>query len=107
MNISNNKYDVDHINHNIKDNRKLNLRIVTRSQNNMNRSIQSNNTSGVTGVCYSKRLNKWNVRITVNKKTFNLGWFSDYNEAVAVRKEAEIKYFGEYRYKVNEGKINE
>ena len=99
MNISDNRYDVDHINHNTKDNRKSNLRVVTRSQNNMNRSLQSNNTSGVTGVCFDKRLGKWSARITVNKQTINLGLFVDFNEAVDARKCAEIKYFGEYRYK--------
>lgn len=49
MNCHNNM-DVDHINHNTFDNRKENLRIVTRSQNNMNMGLRSTNTSGVTGV---------------------------------------------------------
>lgn len=102
MDISDNRYDVDHINHNVKDNRKSNLRIVTRSQNNMNRSLQSNNTSGATGVCFDKRLNKWQARITVKRKTFNLGLFTDFKDAVNARKCAEIKYFGEYRYKKGE-----
>lgn len=99
MKVLDSDFDVDHINHNVKDNRKSNLRIVTRTQNNMNRSLQSNNTSGTTGVCFDKRLNKWHSRINVEGKQINLGFFSDYDEAVRIRKQAEIKYFGEYRYK--------
>ena len=39
--------------------------------------------------------------ICVNKKRINLGHFEDYNKAVKTRKEAEKKYFGEFRYKQN------
>ena len=39
------------------------------------------------------------IYICINNSTINLGYFIDYNEAVKVRKEAEIKYFGEYRKK--------
>ena len=45
---------------------------------------------------YLKRLNKWQVNINVNKKSIYLGVYSDFDEAVRVRKEAEKKYFGEY-----------
>lgn len=99
MNITDKNYDVDHINHNTRDNRKSNLRIVTRTQNNMNRSIQSNNTSGVTGVRFEDRIQRWVAKITFNKHTINLGCFINFDDAVNARKEAEIKYFGEYRYK--------
>ena len=102
MNVTDNTYDVDHINHNLADNRKSNLRIVTRTQNNMNRSLQSNNTSGVTGVCFDKKADKWCARITVNKQTFYLGWFTNFEDAVKARRDGELKYFGEYRYKNNE-----
>lgn len=90
---------VDHINHNTLDNRKCNLRICTPTQNNMNRGIQSNNTSGVTGVFWNKACNKWKATISINKKQIHLGLYEDFEEAVRARKEAEIKYFGEYRYK--------
>lgn len=99
MNCTDKKFDVDHINHNIIDNRKENLRIVTRSQNQMNMQGRSNNTSGVTGVIFNKSANKWAVAIQKNKKRIHLGVFENFDEAVKVRKEAEIKYFGEYRYK--------
>jgi len=94
--------DIDHIfgKTTRNDNRKENLRIATRSQNGMNSGLQSNNTSGVTGVCWSNEKEKWKVRIGVNYKTINLGYYDNFDEAVEVRKDAEIKYFKEYRYKL-------
>lgn len=94
------KYDVDHILTEHKfDNRKSNLRIVNRSQNNTNKIIQRNNTSGVSGVKRaSKNKNKWEVYININKKYTYLGSFDNFDEAVAVRKAAEEKYYGEYSY---------
>lgn len=93
------KLDVDHINHNTVDNRKENLRIVTRSQNQMNMSGRSNNTSGVTGVTFNKSANKWAVSIQKDRQRIHIGVFDCFDEAVKARKEAEIKYFGDYRYK--------
>lgn len=87
---------VDHINGNTLDNRRQNLRIVTVRQNVLNTSIRKDNTSGVTGVCWDKRKQKWLVRIYDNGKEINLGYFNDFENAVQVRKEAEEKYYGEY-----------
>lgn len=92
------KNEIDHINHNPKDNRKNNLRIVTRSQNQMNVGIKKNNKSGVTGVWWDKRHNSWVAKIQKNKIRYTLGYFEDFDKAVKVRKEAEQKYFGEYSY---------
>lgn len=100
MNVLDDKlYDVDHINHNLNDSRRNNLRVVSRTQNNMNRNIQSNNTSGITGVGFDKRSNKWIARITVNKKTLQLGAFINKEDAIHARKDGELKYFGEYTIK--------
>ena len=86
--------EVDHINHNTNDNRKENLRIVTRSQNQMNASLRSNNTSGVTGVYFDNTYGYWVSKIQQDV----LGHFANFDDAVKVRKEAEEKYFGEYSY---------
>ena len=45
--------EVDHINHDTLDNRRENLRVCTRSQNNMNRGVYSNNELGVKGVSHN------------------------------------------------------
>ena len=91
--------EVDHINHNTLDNRKVNLRIVTRSQNQMNRGKQSNNTSGVVGVVWDKTRKKWAARIKKEGIHYNLGRYKEKEDAVRARKEAEISFFGEFRYK--------
>ena len=89
---------VDHINHDITDNRKNNLRISTHQQNMMNTKIQKNNTSGVTGVKWHKGISKWIADITVSNERIYLGCFDNFNNAVQARRKAEQKYFGEYSY---------
>lgn len=93
---------IDHINRNKLDNRKSNLRLCTPKDNSRNLSIAKNNTSGVTGVRKTK-YNKWNVRITVDRKEVHIGNFDGIEEAIRARKEAENKYFGEYA-PINTGK---
>ena len=87
---------VDHKNNNPLDNRKDNLRICTQQQNSMNRSIQSNNTSGVVGVGFSESRNKWYAQIKINKKHKTLGYYENIEDAIQARRQAEIDYFGEY-----------
>ena len=89
---------VDHINHNRKDNRKSNLRIVNQSQNMQNSKLSKTNRSGVTGVSWFERDKKWRASITINYKAYNLGVYGTIEEAAAARKAAEEKYFGQYSY---------
>lgn len=98
---------VDHINHPSRnqpkyDNRKQNLRFVTSRQNTINSTIRSDNTSGVTGVSYNKRTQKWIVRINIapNKRVV-IGSYNNFEDAVNARKEAETQYYGDYSYNVN------
>lgn len=58
---------VDHINGVRTDNRAINLREATISQNGMNKLMQSNNTSGFKGVTFHKRAGKWVGFCTVNR----------------------------------------
>lgn len=88
---------VDHINHNPLDNRKCNLRICTQQENSFNKKKMSNNTSGVIGVLWRKDINKWIAQIRINGKYIYLGCFDTLEQAIEVRKKAEIEYFGEYR----------
>ena len=80
------------------DNRKSNLRIVTRSQNNMNKGLQINNSSGEKWVYFNRNTNKWYAQITLNNKTINLGNYKNFDDAIKARQEAEEEYFGEYSY---------
>lgn len=98
MDCNDNNLVVDHINHMKNDNRKNNLRIASRTENNRNVQLSSNNTSGTTGVRWHKVCEKWIANITVNKKLLHLGYYDNFEDAVSARKEAEEKYFGEFSY---------
>lgn len=82
---------VDHINGIRNDNRRLNLRMCTKQQNNHNR-----HENRVIGVVWDKQRNKWKAIITLNNKQIHLGRFDNKEDAIKVRREAEIKYFGEF-----------
>jgi len=82
---------IDHINHNRSDNRLVNLRLATNQENCCNISKPINNTSGIIGVYWNKSTNKWRVKIEFNKKQIHIGYFTEFDEAVAARKEAETK----------------
>jgi hypothetical protein len=84
---------VDHINRNRLDNRRLNLRYVNYIINARNKNMQSNNTSGYTGVTWHKMSKKWLANIWVNKKYVYLGTFENIKDAIYKRKLAEKKYF--------------
>ena len=88
---------IDHINGDTANNCKSNLRIVTDQQNAMNRKKQSNNSSGCSGVSWKKSRDKWVARIMYKGKIINLGSFTNKEDAIKVRQEAEIKYFGEFK----------
>lgn len=81
--------EIDHINRKRDDNRLCNLREVSRQCNLRNAKIRVNNTSGVTGVCFHIKANKWVAHIIVNNKSKYLGVFSSYEEAVCHRLSAE------------------
>ena len=89
---------IDHIGHNLFDNRKKYLRKANSSQNTMNGIIRTNNSSGITGVSWDKNRQKWVAVIMKNYKMINLGRFDNFNDAVKARKEAEEEYFGEWSY---------
>lgn len=88
------------------DNRKYNLRIATRSQNNVNRDIQKNNTSGTAGVYKHSQCDKWTANVWRNNKTIYLGLFDTKEEAIAARKDAENKYYGEFSYDNSQTLVN-
>lgn len=87
---------IDHIDRNKLNNTIENLRGATKQENAYNSKLSSNNTSGVTGVSFSKCKSKWRSYINVDHKQIFLGYFTDINDAIKVRLKAEIKYFGEF-----------
>lgn len=83
---------IDHINHNRADNRIDNLREVSREENAKNHTRRKDNTSGFTGINWSKNDNEWIVRIQSSNKRINIGRFKDLDKAVVALKDARIKY---------------
>ena len=90
----------DHIHHNTLDNRESQLRNLTPKQSNMNMRLRKDNEIGIRGVrktdsnCYTARL------ICEGKQVLQKN-FKTVEEAIKARKDAEIKYFGEYTYMDN------
>ena len=90
----------DHIDGDGLNNQKKNLRICTRSQNNMNTKMGKNNTSGFKGVSrmYVNKKLKWQVHIRVDKKIKYLGYFATKEEGYKAYVEACKKYHKEFTY---------
>lgn len=82
----------DHINRDKLDNRKENLRSVTNRQNQLNRSVQKNNTSGHNGVYWHKLNRKWVAFIKTNEKVKYIASFENIEDAIKAREEAEKIY---------------
>lgn len=88
---------VDHINRNKLDNRRENLRGITKKHNMLNRDgVISTNTSNYTGVYFNEQREKWVAQICVDNHIIYLGIFSDKTDAICVRLAAEKKYFGKF-----------
>ena len=94
--------EIDHINQDRSDNRISNLRIVTSQENNRNRSMTPNNTSGHVGVYWDKNREKWAAQIMVSGKNKFIGYFTDIEDAAAARTDANAKY----GFHINHGACN-
>ncbi len=90
---------VDHINHNKLDNRWINLREVSNTENTRNCSISKNSKTKINGVSFMPTLNKYRAYIMVNRKHIHLGVFKTIEEALIARKNAD-SYYG---FHVNHG----
>lgn len=91
---------VDHINWDKSNNKKSNLRIATKTQNNINIKRKSNNTSGYTGVSVLKN-GKYKSSISINGKKYHLGTFDELKDAVKTRHKAEQILHGEWSGEIN------
>lgn len=88
--------DMDHANRDRADNRWANLRLASRSENNINRALSAQNISGCSGVTWNDEIGKWHARITKAGRIHLLGHFEDVNAAIAARKKAENAMYGEF-----------
>jgi hypothetical protein len=87
---------VDHIDRDKSNNRKCNLRVCDQSQNQRNKSKESNQSSDILGVRWCKDRGKWGASIRINNIQTGLGYFLDVRDALIARVKAERLYYGEF-----------
>lgn len=88
--------DIDHINGNRLDNRRMNLRFASRSQNNANMKLRKDNSSGHKGVYWQSRINKYQVTMRINGKTSHLGYYEHFEVACNVYEDKARQLYGEF-----------
>jgi hypothetical protein len=54
--------------------------------------VSIRNKSGYSGVSWYKRYSKWKVTLRASGLDIFIGYFADIEEAIAARKDAELKY---------------
>lgn len=97
MDVIDSNLVVDHINNNPLDNRKSNLRVCTKLENNFNKIDSGRNTSGILGLYWSNERKKWCPEIRANNNRVHLGRWDDINEAAIARLYAEQLVFKQYQ----------
>ncbi len=84
---------IDHKNGNRGDNRWVNLRPASLSEQNWNTSVRKDNSSGCRGVSYD---GKWVARIMIKRRSHYLGSFDNKLEASAAYQVAAKKWHGKF-----------
>lgn len=90
--------ETDHKNHNKSDNRRCNIRICTKSQNNQNRKRYDGSASQYKGVHWNGLLKKWRAQIVLDYKKVHIGVYClEIDAAKAYDAKAE-ELFGRFAY---------
>lgn len=74
-------FEVDHIDSNGLNNRRYNLRLATRGENNWNARRAKNNKSGFKGVVWHPKSSRWRAVIKTNGAQRTIGYFQTPEEA--------------------------
>lgn len=87
---------VDHIEHGsygALDNRRANLRLATRKDQQGNRRKRAS-SANFKGVVRDQKLERWHAYITIDARTVNLGGFNSEVDAAVAYDRAAVKHFG-------------
>ena len=76
------------------DVRRENLRLIAHEEKRFVRRVQAND-SGYKGVSYDKRSEKYRARITLDRKTINLGFYATARKAADAYDVAALEHFGD------------
>lgn len=87
------RFTMDHKNRVRDDNSWNNLREASQHLQIINSGIRKDNSSGIKGVSFIRKLEKWCAYITVNKKSCILGYSRDLLECACLRFAAEQLYY--------------
>lgn len=87
---------VDHANHDTLDNRKSNLRIVSRAENQRNRGLPKQSTTGYKGVTLRERVSRWEASIKKSGRTHYLGHYTNPEDAARAYDAKATELFGEF-----------
>lgn len=68
----------------------------------INQNLRKDNKTGIKGVNWDKKSNKWQAQLQINKKKVLNKYFDNFDDAVKARREAELKYFGEYLHDMSQ-----
>lgn len=94
---------VDHADNNKLNNKRSNLRICTKSQNQFNRGPYKTNTTGHKGIQFSKRerdkKRPWKVKFNVNYREYYVGCFETKEQAISAYNEAIKPHHGDFAWR--------
>jgi len=85
-------YSIDRID-NDKGYFKSNCRWGTATEQARNQRLDKRNKTGMPGVYYRSRYDKYEVSIMANRKRFYVGYFNLLEDAIKAREQAELKYW--------------
>lgn len=88
--------EVDHANGDGLDNRRENLRLATRSQNNHNRTAYKTNKYGLKGVSWHRKTQRWRAQIGIGGLRKHIGYYSSPAEAHVAYCAAAKELHGEF-----------
>jgi hypothetical protein len=86
----------DHQDQHTLNNRRLNLRPCTQSQNQSNRKKMAKNTSGFKGVSWSKSNGNWQAQTSLNGVHVHLGHYATKEEAFSAYRDFTIAHKKEF-----------